>query len=58
MFKCRGVIPKVHTNKMIHFLVVLDLSCHISHVSLFSIMKIKTFAKLQEVSEVKPTAII
>lgn len=41
MFKCRGVIPKVHTNKMINFHVVLDLSCHIFHVSLFSVMKIK-----------------
>lgn len=45
MFKCRGVISKMHTNKMIHFLVVLDHSCHISQVSLFSIMKIKNLYK-------------
>lgn len=45
MFKGRGVIPKMHTNKMIHFLVVLNLSCHISQVSLFSIMKIKNLYK-------------
>lgn len=35
----------MHTNEMINFLVVLDLSCHVSQVSLLSIIKIKNLYK-------------